>query len=548
MALEILDARGRRTREELEMRPMVIGRSEDARIRLNCETVSRRHAEISVDDAGRCHLRDLGSNNGTRVNGHRVQEVALRPGDRVEIGSYEMRLVAPDAGGTDFMRDMQTMMSPLPVDDSTDSRISTLVDVPAPKIDTTHLSILNRFAERIREVEDGQERLDMLCELMARREFHGRAAVVVRLSKTDIEAQPEPLCEVRHARTQRGDPPHLSRSLLAVVRGSEAPALASHLSSDPGAVRMTMVSGVEESSAVACPVRSTPEALDVLYVVLPSQYGTGEWLTLVAHAAQTFLQAEITRENQLQREAKAIFDRELTRAAEIQRGLVPEAPTISGLEIAIGFEPCRSVGGDYVDVLTWKDGRTLLAIADVCGKGLPAAMVASTIHSMVHTCNRAGIGLAPMMEALNDHLTKYLDDRSFVTMACMMLDPATGHFEIVNAGHPAPTVIAPDGSIVPLQEAQHFPLGLMSTEYNVDEGTVATGHLLSMFTDGLTELTDETDAELGSSRIVEHIRDIFTADGADLDRMAREFEGILDGYIAGRAPLDDRTFLLARRP
>jgi serine phosphatase RsbU (regulator of sigma subunit) len=548
LALEILDARGRRTREDLEPRPMVIGRSEDATIRLNCETVSRRHAEISVDDGGRCRLKDLNSNNGTRVNGHRVKDVDLHPGDRVEIGSYELRLVAPEATGTSYVRDMATMIAPLPVDDSTDSRISTLVDVPSPKIDTTHLSILNRFAERIREVEDGHERLDMLCELMVRREFHAKAAVVVRLSKADVGAAPEPLCEVRQARTQRDDPPHLSRSLLAVVRGSEAPALASHLSSDPGAVRMTMVSGVEESAAVACPVRSTPEALDVLYVVLPSQYGTGEWLTLVAHAAQTFLQAEVTRENQKQREAKAIFDRELARASEIQRGLVPEAPELDGLDIAIGFEPCRSVGGDYVDVLPRQDGTILLAIADVCGKGLPAAMVASTIHSMVHTCERAGMGVAAMMEALNDHLTQYLDDRSFVTMASMILDPTTGQFEIVNAGHPAPTVIAPDGGIVPLQEAKHFPLGVMPCEFHADEGTIDQGHVLSMFTDGLTELTDENDEELGPGRITAHIRDIFVAAGSDLDHIARELEGILDRYLGGRSPLDDRTFLLARRP
>ncbi|MCP3904822.1 MAG: serine/threonine-protein phosphatase [Planctomycetes bacterium] len=386
----------------------------------------------------------------------------------------------------------------------------------------------------------------MLCELMARREFHGKAAVVVRLSKTDIEAAPEPICEVRQPQGV-GDRPHLSRSLLAVVRGSEAPALASHLSSDPGAVRMTMISGGEESSAVACPVRSTPEWLDVLYVVLPSQYGTGEWLTLVAHAAQTFQQAEVTRENQKQREAKVIFDRELARASEIQRGLVPEEPEIEGLEIAIGFEPCRSVGGDYVDVLTVKDGRTFLAIADVCGKGLPAAIVASTIHSMVHTCERAGIGLAEMMLALNEHLVKYLDDRAFVTMAGMMLDTTTGHFEIVNAGHPAPTVIAPDGSLRPLQEAQHFPLGVMPIEFTVDEGTLDPGHVLSMFTDGLTELTDENDEELGPGRITEHIRDLCAADGSSLDRVARELEGVLAEYLGGRAPADDRTFLLARR-
>jgi serine phosphatase RsbU (regulator of sigma subunit) len=556
VGFEIRDERGTTTYRSIGEANTVIGRSEEATIRLNCETASRRHAEVFCDPFGRWWIRDLGSSNGTRVNGRTITEAVLGAGDRLEIGDYELRFVAPQdtAGPTEGVpaeppAGSQTMLQ---VGEDTGTHVATLGDVAAPNVDTRHLAALNDFAHDLSRIDDARIRLGQLCRLMVRDDFHGRAAVAIRLSKEDPDSAPQLICEP-HSAHAAADEPYLSRSLLRVVRRTETPALAAHaMSADPGAVMMTVVSGHEDLSAVACPLRSTAETLDLLYVTLPAEFGTGAWLTLIAHAARTFEQIESALEAQRQLEARAAIERELARASKIQAALVPRSPSVPGLDLAIGFEPCRWVGGDYVDVLPMDDGRTLLAVADVCGKGLPAALVASTVHSMVHTSQRAGLDLRAMMRILNEHICEYMEEQLFVTMVCLLLDARDGAYELVNAGHPAPVVVGPGGSVRSLQAGEHLPLGIQPAEYAAETGRLEAGHLLALFTDGLTEMADEDGRQLGHEGVTGHLRELFVghARGGDgLDGLAGELTALLDRCQGPRLPHDDRTFLLAcRRP
>jgi serine phosphatase RsbU (regulator of sigma subunit)/pSer/pThr/pTyr-binding forkhead associated (FHA) protein len=552
MHLEVSQAGGERRIANIEAAGTLIGRSDDALVRLPDESVSRRHAEMFRDGRGRWWLRDLGSVNGTWIKGRSVAETVVNAGDQFDIGEYRLRLVDASDDGPETPRTAIAESTSLPLGDFRHARISTFSEVVSPKIDTTHLITINEFAHRLSHMQDASERLGELCRLMVRRVFHGSSAVALRLARGEDEDAPPEVLFAPQMRSGIEDPlPYISRSLLRVVRQSESPALAAHESTDPGAVKMTMVSAQEGLAAVACPLRRTDTTLDILYVTLPAAYGTGEWLTLIAHAAQTYEQIETALEAQRELEAKVQIERELDRASSIQRGLVPAEVTVDGLELAIGFEPCRWVAGDYVDVLPLGDGRTLLAIADVCGKGLPAALVSSKIHSVVHTCQGSSIGLPQMMTALNEHLLRFIEDNSFATMVSLVIDPASGAYELVNAGHPAPVVVAEDGTTSLMQCAANFPLGLMPYEVEVETGTLPSGHMLGLFTDGLTELTDDEGKELGVDRIVGHLRELYCVDpgaGAPLDGIANRLAALIAGYLGDRTPMDDRTFLLARRP
>jgi serine phosphatase RsbU (regulator of sigma subunit) len=547
--------RGGRRVETIPLRAdgTTVGRGEDAAVRLPDEAVSRRHAEFFRDGDDRWWVRDLGSVNGTWMNGQEITEAMLRPGDAVEIADYELRFHGPgserrDRPSSHLQGATTTTYADLPVRDVRGAQISTLSDIGAPKIDTTHLATVNEFARRLGQMEDAAERLVELCRLMVSPTFNGLTAVALRLRR-DEEGPPEIISPLEMRPAARGEEPHLSRSLLRTMRETGAPALAAHSSTDPGAVKMTMIGPRHEYVAAACPIRTTGDAIDVLYVTLPPQYGTGEWLTLIAHAAQTFEQIETAREAQRQLEAKVAYERELVRAAEIQRALVPRDFAVPGLALAIGFEPCRGVGGDYADVVPGTGGRALLAVADVCGKGLPAAIVASTVHSMVHACRRAKIELREMMVSLNEHLVRFLDDASFVTMVAMDVDPATGAFEMINAGHPAPVVVTAAGACRHLQSGENFPLGIMPAEYVVERGVIAPGELLSLFTDGLTEQSDAAGAMLGVEGVSALITDLRRGAGPmlDVDRLAARLTAFLDERQGDRAPDDDRTFLLAAR-
>ncbi len=242
-----------------------------------------------------------------------------------------------------------------------------------------------------------------------------------------------------------------------------------------------------------------------------------------------------------------ISKRELEHAREIQMGLLPNNPAVEGLDIAIGFDPCRWIGGDYVDVVRAADRRIVLVIADVCGKGLPAALIASKLHGMVHASLDAGRGLAHMMQELNEHLCDYLDDNAFVTMAAVAIDPVHYGVECLNAGHLPPLIIEPTGKVHRLQHAQSLPLGVARQPMTSQQTAINRGDMLAMFTDGLTELTDAEGKMLGQDRLSEHLtRTHIDEPNKPMAEVRDELKKFLDHTRADHRSMDDRTFLLAQ--
>jgi sigma-B regulation protein RsbU (phosphoserine phosphatase) len=228
--------------------------------------------------------------------------------------------------------------------------------------------------------------------------------------------------------------------------------------------------------------------------------------------------------------------------------LMPDPPQIVGLDIAISFVPCRWVGGDYVDVLTTPDGRTLLLLADVSGKGIQAALTCSSIHAMVHAAVPSDIPLPQLVSTLNDHLCRYLPQTSFVTMVCLLLDPSSGNYECVNAGHPPILVAGVDGQITELQHSANLPLGLQAMELTNQTGTIEPGRLLAMYSDGLTEAMNAQNRQWGMAGLSAQLGALYKASpGKPLADLVAQLEQAVDAWQEGRLATDDRTFLLAGR-
>lgn len=238
---------------------------------------------------------------------------------------------------------------------------------------------------------------------------------------------------------------------------------------------------------------------------------------------------------------------ELRRAHDLQMSLVPVSPSVQGLDIAIDFRPCRWIGGDYVDVIRAADRRVVLLIADVCGKGLPAAMIASKLHALTNASLGAGHGLIRMMQQLNEHLCSHLDGQMFVTMVALAIDPIYLTVECINAGHLPPVVIDTNGRARDLQRAAHLPLGVAQEAMSSEQTVIQRGDLLAMITDGLTELRDTNGNMLGQDNITEHLRALHTSHpNKQVSQIGEELGSILDQTQAGQDSLDDRTFLLAK--
>lgn len=549
--LEVTDPQNEVTRVPLHGH-LLIGRSPDAGLRLDGGTVSRHHAEIFRDPFGRWWVRDLGSRNGIRFNGQKVPERLLQPGSTFHLGHYRLTFrgpVASEPATNDI--DWSTSGSVI-LDDNNNSHLSTLEDANRPRISGDLLSALMRFGRELLDIEKPAERLGALCRLMVSDDFKGNCAMVFRVSRTQ-DTPPMILLGPLACARESGEPPspYISRSLVRHLRKTACPVLASNLGRVPEAVEMSIAPGGASVSAVACPLAITAsldEFLDVLYVTLPPQYGTGEWLAVTAVAAEQHRLAEIAWEARKHAQAHALTEQELQRARQIQLRLVPRALSVPGVDIAVGFEPCRWVGGDYVDVTPAEDGRLLLAVADVCGKGMPAALIATSLRTMIRTSIRAGVRLPELITTIRPQLGDCVGEDSFITMVGISLDAETGAMLCINAGHPAPFVVSPDGTVRELPCAVNFPLGVMVEPIECRNEKLASGELLVMFTDGISELADPAGEMLGAARFAAEVAAIYTANAAlSASELVKQIALALDGFRGGCSADDDQTFLLAKR-
>jgi len=523
----------------------VIGRAADAHIRLESELVSRSHAELLRDPFGRWWIHDLGSHNGTLVSGVRVKERMLRPGDVIEIGPFTLRLA-----GEEDLRDSRGTGSATPVAmfDETSASTSALADLQPPRLAASHLSKLMAFGRRLIEVESADQRLRLLCDLMVSADFRGQWAAVLRLRKDAPDEPPRMLCEPAVGPDLEDLRPHISRSLMRAIVQRGEPLLASNLPVGPVDVQLSLAASVQAMSTMVCPLRADAKVLDVLYIILPPQFGASEWLALAALAAEEFGQAEFAWASSRQAQAYARIEADLEQAAGIQKRLIPRNLVAPGLDVAIRFEPCRWIGGDYVDLMPMPDGRTLLAVADVCGKGMQAALVAASVHSLVHASVRTGAGPVGLMAVLNEHLAEHLPAGSFVTLLAVAAAPGADDLEIVNAGHPPAVIVDRAGGVRWTASGTNMPLGLGTDPFQAQTERLAAGEIMAMFTDGVTDLQAARHRRLGSAWIGEQIRSIYATGGivaaCDVaEQLAAEVQRVLAGGLAD----DDRTFLLARR-
>jgi len=562
---------------ELSRQPVVIGRTASADLKLESVHVSRKHAEIHRDPFGRWWVRDLMSRAGTKVNGREVPDAVVAEGDEVRVGEYTLKLemlaeaprpgrksspppklkaIRPNDHDMEPDETASVMAGSLgeidikPVEDEQSSSITSLDKLTGGRIESIHLATLKEFGDRLLRTPDQQERLRLLCRLLTRRDFRGQAAIALRLERKDPrirDPKPVSLCEQQTLAGRETDM-HLSRGLLRSVFESGLPMLATRDMSDPGSVELSITWSNSPIVAMACPLRQEDGVMDVVYATFPLAFGDAQWLTLVALAAQQYQQAETVLDAQDRAEERAKIEEDLNQAQAIQRRYVPRDPQTPGLEIAIGFEPCRWVGGDLVDLVHLDDQRCALIIADVSGKGLPAALITSNVYSMTRALLGAGVDLPTTIGHVNDHLRDFMQSGAFVTLAAVEFDPGQPELRSVNAGHPAPFVVGEDGRYRKLPDGPNMPLGILEQEIACLSAPLAVGETLVMFTDGLSELRDRNDELLGLLRLMEDAAGIIHASSDQpIDTLAARITEYLDETHGDHVADDDRTFMLVRR-
>ena len=264
----------------------------------------------------------------------------------------------------------------------------------------------------------------------------------------------------------------------------------------------------------------------------------------VAAALGTYdrMRRQIEASYRVLRERDAL-ERELTVARDVQRQLLPdEAPAFDGLELAGACHPAIAVGGDYYDYLPHGDGRLGLVIADVSGKGVPAALLMASLQASVRSLFPTAPTPGALHERLNDALYRSSSAVRYATALLADFDPGTRRLTYSNAGH-LPALLVRRDETVRCDEGG-MPIGLFEgSVYDTGSLTLAPGDLLALFTDGVTEAPAPGGEEFGAERLAELLR-------AHRDHaLDAVLQAVLDALLAWSGPVDphdDVTLVLAR--
>ncbi len=234
-------------------------------------------------------------------------------------------------------------------------------------------------------------------------------------------------------------------------------------------------------------------------------------------------------------------EREIAEAKAIQEKLLPrEIPQMPGYEIASAWQSARLVGGDYFDILPLSEKTLGMCIADVAGKGMPAALLMSNLQAAVRGLSSLSIAPHLLCNRLNSIVYQNTESDRFITFFYAQLEGSTGRLAYVNAGHNAPFVVRLDGSHERLREGGPV-LGVFDKRnYEMGSAELLPGDRVILFTDGVTEACSPEGEEFGEARLLHLLRDHRALSAQELQA---KILAVVAEFTGGRWQ-DDATLLV----
>jgi sigma-B regulation protein RsbU (phosphoserine phosphatase) len=546
LRLQITPAEGAPFEHPLRGDALVVGRALDADITISDPFASRRHSRFFRTGA-ELFVEDLGSRNGTIVNGQAIQRpTRVRAGDVIKISNSLIRITAEEPAPA---------KPPEPEDDFLDGTVfrpaSELLDRQSAPVAASEKD-LRRYADRLKilnEVHQALGRsltLEELLELILDRVFDhlrpDRGAIL--LKGRDGGYQPAA------NRSAEGRPESLvfSRSLVREVAEKGMAALVFDVQADErfAAAQSMLLSGIR--SLVAAPLLDPDGTLGL--ILLESRAGVRQFseedlelLVSLASVAGLHL-----RNLALAMEAaeRRRLEQELALARRIQVALLPDRlPEVPGWELYGGNIPSRGVSGDYYEVLTRSEGREcVLMIADVAGKGMAASLLTVSLQALSAGPVEDGLPPDEICARLSRQLYRRTPPEKYATAFLGILEPATGRLRYTNAGHNPPLVLRASGEVEELGSTG-VPLGLLPhAPYRAGDTALAPGETLVLYTDGLVEAENPEGNEYGLDRLKEAC---LRGKGETCSGLALLLGRDLEDFACGVPFADDRTLVLARR-
>ena len=265
--------------------------------------------------------------------------------------------------------------------------------------------------------------------------------------------------------------------------------------------------------------------------------------TLATQAAPALRVAQLARQQQIEARERERIEQELRVARVIQQTLLPkELPQLDNWQIEALWQPAREVSGDFYDFFEFPDGKLGIVIADVTGKGVPAALVMATTRSILRSAAERLVNPGAVLERTNELLCPDIPKNTFVTCLYVLLDPITGRLVYANAGHNLPEKCSLNGTLE--LRATGMPLGLLpGMVYTENEALMEPGESILLYSDGLVEAHNPSGEMFGFPRL----RQLIVVGGECSDQI----HSLMDELIKFTGPEweqeDDVTFVALRR-
>jgi sigma-B regulation protein RsbU (phosphoserine phosphatase) len=241
---------------------------------------------------------------------------------------------------------------------------------------------------------------------------------------------------------------------------------------------------------------------------------------------------------------KERLDKELQVASEIQRLLIPQnIPNAPGLDISATYIPCKEVSGDFYDIIKLDEQRYIFIVADVSGKGIPGAMVVSTMQATLAAYLEYSNDLLSIIDKLNERIIKNTTSDRYITFFIGLYSSADSSLKYINAGHNPPLLINNKNETLKLHKGGIF-IGYMPWQYESDTVTLNKDSILIMYTDGLVEAMNDAEEEFGEQRLIEIMRQ---HKGLDSKALQDKIIQAVNAHLGSNKLEDDFTLIVIKK-
>ena len=550
---------------------ILLGRHPSCQIVIDNTAVSRNHAQI-LENHGSYYLEDMRSRNGTQLNGISIHErVPLHEGDLIQICddvfSFHYQAPTPsdarsDAtflASPDFEQHTSERQNANPSQGKSRNKLGDsddfILDSSSSIINSIDVSSLEKLRlevhpeNKLRAILEvshvmGQtldletllpKILDCLLKIFPAAD---RAIVMLR----DAEDQSLVIREIRYRRQEmdQGDP--VSRQIVERAMESRQAILSEDAISDQRFEESHSVANLKLRSVMCVPL-VVPNSKDVLGAIqvdsrdLRYRFGEEDLELLAAVATQSVLALDHARLYE-QKLKQHDLERDLEFATQVQLGFLPtERPRLAGYEFFDYYEAAQRVGGDFFDYVTLNDGRLAVAVGDVAGKGVPAALLMARLYSQARFSLLTSKSPAQAVTSLNESISSCGLGHRFITFLLIVIDPRKHVLQIVNAGHLAPVIRRATGVCEALaQDKTGLPLGVApEIPYQQIESPIRPGESLFLFTDGMTEAMNPRNEIYGNSRLLKFLSQPVNS----IASLGQALVSDVEHFCEGRAQRDD---------